>query len=93
MPTVHTHLPIESNEAAAIVVDTLPVAADEVRVCVNPAHFGGAGVNEVNMGVQLMVAATAIGEDLHTIQTHLYVRAERRDETIITNHHGLSFSY
>ncbi len=56
MPTIHTHLPIESNEAAAIVVDTLPVAAAEVRVHVNPAHFGGAGANEVCARVHACVA-------------------------------------
>ncbi len=54
MPTIHIHLPIESNEAAAIVVDTLPVAADEDRVHVTPAHFGSAGVNQVRASVQLV---------------------------------------
>ena len=75
------YLPIHGNKTAAIVVDPLPVAANQVGVHVDSTHKGSGGEDEVAAKVelaQLVMASTAVGEDLHAIHAHADVRTDKR---------------
>ena len=56
-------------------------------------YLAGGGFDEVDTFVQLsqlMVTATAVGDNLHSIQTHSNVRAARVGEGLVdmTMHHS-----
>jgi len=72
------YLPIHGNQTATVIVDPLPVAANQIGVHIDSAHKGSGGEDEVAAQVELaklVVTPAAVGEYLHPVHAHTNVGA------------------